>query len=131
MLTAHDSRPFNGGAWGLQRWGATGILHEFDGIIVHTGEALARLTDYGVSPARLVQIPHGLLHDAGPVAASAPRASERVRFLLFGKLKPYKGADLLIEAFRQLPIALRKSAEVLIVGEPLWMRRRCWRRRGG
>jgi glycosyltransferase involved in cell wall biosynthesis len=118
VLTAHDSLPFNGAAWRLQKWGATGILHEFDGIIVHTEEAYARLTDYGVPPARMVRIPHGLLHDGGPVTARPPQASDRVRFLLFGKLKPYKGADVLIEAFRQLPIDLQNRAEVLIVGEP-------------
>src|SRR5262249_45135572 len=28
LLTAHDSRPFNGAAWRLQKWGATGIWKE-------------------------------------------------------------------------------------------------------
>src|SRR6185312_9802253 len=54
----------------------------------------------------------------GSVAARAPEAADRVRFLLFGKLKPYKGADLLIEAFRRLPPDLQERAEVRIVGKP-------------
>src|SRR5882672_8361310 len=29
VLTAHDSQPFNGDAWRLQKWGATNILSEF------------------------------------------------------------------------------------------------------
>jgi glycosyltransferase involved in cell wall biosynthesis len=43
---------------------------------------------------------------------------DRVRFLLFGKLKPYKGADLLLEAVRRLPTDILKRVEVLIVGKP-------------
>jgi glycosyltransferase involved in cell wall biosynthesis len=41
------------------------------------------------------------------------------RFLLFGKLKPYKGVDLLIEAFAALPAEAKAKAKLLIVGEPL------------
>lgn len=118
VLTAHDSRPFNGSAWRLQKWGAAGILHEFDGVIVHTAEALSRLTEQGFPPAKVARIPHGLLEDSGPVSVRPPQASSRVRFLLFGKLKPYKGADVLVEALRQLPADLRGRAEVLIVGQP-------------
>jgi glycosyltransferase involved in cell wall biosynthesis len=118
VLTAHDSRPFNGAAWRLQKWGATGILREFDGVIVHTEEALTRLAESAGLPAHAVRIPHGLLDDAGPVAARAAPRSEPVRFLLFGKLKPYKGADLLVDAYRHLPAELRNRAEIAIVGQP-------------
>jgi glycosyltransferase involved in cell wall biosynthesis len=38
--------------------------------------------------------------------------------LLFGKIKPYKGLDLLVEAFGRLPPALRQRARLRIVGEP-------------
>src|SRR4029077_10038301 len=66
----------------------------------------------------LARIPHGLLHDVAPITARNSQASDRVRFLLFGKLKSYKGADVLIEAFRLLPPVIRDQAEVQIVGKP-------------
>jgi glycosyltransferase involved in cell wall biosynthesis len=39
-------------------------------------------------------------------------------FLLFGKIRPYKGADLLIKAFAGLPPSLRAHARLRIVGKP-------------
>ncbi len=118
LLTAHDSRPFNGAAWRLQKWGATGILKEFDGLVVHTEEARERLVAYGVPTSCVVRIAHGLLHDVCSAPSLPARRPGRIRFLLFGKLKSYKGADLLIEAFRRLPSELRDRVEVQIVGKP-------------
>jgi glycosyltransferase involved in cell wall biosynthesis len=118
VLTAHDSRPFNEAASRLQKFGAIGILTEFDRVIVHTEEARARLTAYGVRPCRLVRIAHGLLNDEEPVPVTGEMPGDPVRFLLFGKIQPYKGAELLIEAFRRLPRALQARAELQIVGKP-------------
>ena len=50
---------------------------------------------------------------ARPIRWTAP-----LTFLLFGKIKPYKGADVLIKAFAAVPEHLRARAKVKIVGKP-------------
>jgi len=119
IVTAHDSEPFNGNAGAaLQQVGALDILARFDRIIIHTEQSRRRLTAQGLAPERLRKIAHGFLDDdeAAPPPAVDPAAP--VRFLLFGKLKPYKGADLLVEALRRLDPAIRAQVEVLIAGKP-------------
>ena len=46
------------------------------------------------------------------------RAGGGKTVLLFGKIKHYKGTDLLIEAFAKLPEAVRQTTRLRIVGEP-------------
>jgi glycosyltransferase involved in cell wall biosynthesis len=120
VVTAHDSRPFNSNpSSAVQGLGATSILREFDRVIVHTEEARGRLVACGVAPSRLARLAHGILHDELPAPPETPASDDGVvRFLLFGKVKPYKGADLLIEAFGRLPPVLRAKAELSIIGEP-------------
>jgi glycosyltransferase involved in cell wall biosynthesis len=66
-------------------------------------------------------IPHGLLHegemtDAGaPAAHTAPGAP--MTFLLFGKIKPYKGLDVLIRALALLDAPTRARCRVRVVGK--------------
>jgi glycosyltransferase involved in cell wall biosynthesis len=118
IVTAHDSEPFNGNAGAaLQQLGAIESLGRFDRVIIHTEQARARLTAHGLAPEKLHKIAHGFLDDDAP---SPPRqgTADRVRFLLFGKVKPYKGADVLIEAVRRLDPEIRARCDVLIAGKP-------------
>jgi glycosyltransferase involved in cell wall biosynthesis len=119
VLTAHDSRPFNANPGSaLQQLGATRIFRHFDRVIAHTDMACRRLASYGVPSGKIAQIAHGVLHDDHAVV-SPPRFGEApVRFLLFGKLKPYKGADLLIEAVGRLSRQDLDRVAVKIVGKP-------------
>jgi glycosyltransferase involved in cell wall biosynthesis len=121
VVTAHDSRPFNASPSSIiQKLGAISALGRFDRVVVHTEQARRRLVEYGVEPDRIARIAHGFLHDdmAAPRQAHATNNDKPICFLLFGKVKPYKGADLAIEAMRRMPAELRERCVLRIVGKP-------------
>jgi len=120
IVTCHDSQPFNANPGAaVQRLGSTSVLARFDRVIIHTEQARPRLAAYGVEAGRVQRIAHGFLDDSAPVAPPEPILDGRpVRFLLFGKIKPYKGIDLMIEAVKRLPPEIRRQVEVLVVGKP-------------
>jgi glycosyltransferase involved in cell wall biosynthesis len=119
VLTMHDSNPYNGaGSW-LMRAGHLALPRAVDAVIVHTAAARERLVANGVEAERLHQLPHGLLNQ--PVQAPAPRPrSETAPLVLlqFGKIKPYKGVDVLLEALALLSPDQRVRFKVQIVGKP-------------
>jgi glycosyltransferase involved in cell wall biosynthesis len=99
--------------------GAIAIFSRFDQVIVHTAQSRRRLESYGVAPERIALVDHGFLNDDEPVAPPPVIDRERpVRFVLFGKIKPYKGVDLLIEAVGKLTPDEARRCEVLIIGRP-------------
>ncbi len=53
-----------------------------------------------------------------PAASAPPPGGGPTTFLLFGQIKPYKGVDVLVEAFARLPEALRAGARLRVVGKP-------------
>jgi glycosyltransferase involved in cell wall biosynthesis len=116
VLTVHDTNAFNGDPTArLQAIGFASALAACDRLVVHTHQGEARLRAMGIPAAKIAQLPHGLLGARARTGEDA--ASGDLRFVLFGKIKPYKGADLLIKAFAALPAALRAQARVLIVGQ--------------
>ena len=94
--------------------GATSIMGEADGVIVHTEEARPAGFRWR-SRTAAGPIPHGLLNDVIPVAVRAPQVLDGIRFLLFARLKPYRGSDLLIETFRLWPPDIGGRVEIWIV----------------
>jgi glycosyltransferase involved in cell wall biosynthesis len=96
--------------------GARDVFAAFDRLIVHTAAGKARLTALGIPPQRVAVIPHGVL--PLPPAMHKPERAAAPTILLFGKIKPYKGLDVLVEAFGRLPPALRQRARLRVVGEP-------------
>jgi glycosyltransferase involved in cell wall biosynthesis len=119
VLTLHDSLPHNGSPRSrLQVWGNQALVRGVDAIIVHTAQARARLEAAGIAPGRIVHLPHGLLNDHPAASMPVARDSGPVQFVLFGKLKPYKGADILVRAVARLAPALRAQCRVHIVGWP-------------
>lgn len=121
VLTVHDSNPFNGNPSSrLQKIGAHDIFGQFDHLIVHTDAARDRLAGGGLAAARISRIPHGLLpaNDPGGERPEAPRTDGTLDLLLFGKIKHYKGVDVLIRAMALLPPAVAARSRVVIAGKP-------------
>ena len=117
VLTVHDTNPFNGAASaGIQRRGVQRCLENVDRLIVHTDQGRRRLTALGIAPERTDVLAHGMLVTARDFGADP--IDGQLTFLLFGKIRPYKGADLLIDAFAALPEAVRTRCRLRIVGKP-------------
>ncbi|MEM9625199.1 MAG: glycosyltransferase family 4 protein [Pseudomonadota bacterium] len=119
VLTVHDSNPYNGAGPLLLRLGTMLANRRFDRWIVHNELSERHLTARGLPADRLHRVAHGLL--SPPVETSVNRRErndDRVRFLQFGKLKDYKGADVLLEALGLLSAEQRERCAVSIVGRP-------------
>ena len=117
LLTAHDvlpREPRPGQAGATRR-----LLEKMDAVIVHSEHGAARLRDeLGLDAERIHVIPHGAfdyltrLPDEKPLPAELAEVEGPV-VLFFGLLRPYKGVELLIEAFQNV-----EGAELWIVGMP-------------
>lgn len=118
VVTVHDTRPFNGSPTsGVQRWGFVTALSGADRLIVHTAAGRDRLAALGLAPERIRVIPHGPLGIARPLR----RRPDAGRFTLvaFGKMRPYKGLDLLAAALGRLDARHRAGLRVIVAGEPM------------
>ncbi len=90
-----------------------------DAVIAHSEHGARRLRDQvGLDPSRVRVIHHGAfdyltrLPEEKPLPAELEGAEGPV-ILFFGLLRPYKGIDTLLEAFREI-----EGAELWIVGNP-------------
>jgi glycosyltransferase involved in cell wall biosynthesis len=117
VLTMHDTAPFNGDPSArLQTIGYFDCIDRMKHVIVHTEQGRARLQAMGVAPDHVSVIPHGVTACATDMSDDAMEGT--LTFVLFGKIKPYKGTDLLIEAFARLPEALRAQSRIRVIGKP-------------
>jgi glycosyltransferase involved in cell wall biosynthesis len=95
------------------------LLVEMDAVVVHTEHGARRLvSDFGVPPNRLRVIPHGAFDYLTRQDEEVPLPEELAQvegpvILAFGLIRPYKGTDVLLEAFRRI-----EGAELWIVGMP-------------
>ena len=118
VLTVHDTNPFNGDpSAALQQHGFFRCMDAFHKLIVHTGQGRERLLAQGLPSSKIVVLPHGLLSEPPPASPPDPMQGT-LTLLLFGKIKPYKGVDVLIEAFARLPAELQAQARMRVVGKP-------------
>jgi glycosyltransferase involved in cell wall biosynthesis len=116
VLTAHDVLPREPRPG--QREAQRRLYEHFDAVVVHTAHGALRLTgELGIDPARVHVIPHGAFeHLAGNeqgADAPAPFHTEEPVVLCFGLMRPYKGIDLLLEAWKGI-----EGAELWIAGMP-------------
>jgi glycosyltransferase involved in cell wall biosynthesis len=95
------------------------VFASMDAVVAHSEHGAARLRDeVGLDPAKVRVIPHGAfdyltkLPEEKPLPAELEGAEGTV-ILSFGLLRPYKGIEQLLEAFRQV-----RDAELWIVGNP-------------
>ncbi len=117
VLTAHDilpREPRPGQLWAQRR-----LYERFDAIVVHSEHGRARLIgELGVQAQRVHVIGHGAFeHLAGPPVENAscapPFQTDAPVVLCFGLMRPYKGIDVLLRAWRGI-----EDAELWIVGAP-------------
>lgn len=95
------------------------VFGRMDAVIAHSEHGAARLREeVGLDRDRVRVIPHGAfdyltkLPEEKPLPAELEGAEGPV-VLFFGLLRPYKGLDTLLEAFRRI-----EGAELWIVGNP-------------
>jgi len=117
VMTAHYILP--PGASRRQVSSARRMFGAMDAVVAHSEHSATRLRDeVGLDPAKVRVIPHGAfdylteLPEERPLPAELAGAEGPV-ILSFGLLRPYKGIENLIEAFRRV-----EGAELWIVGNP-------------
>jgi glycosyltransferase involved in cell wall biosynthesis len=117
VLTAHDvipREPRPGQIAATRR-----LVERMDAVVVHSEHGAGRLRDeLGLDPGRIRVIPHGAFDYLTRVPEERPLPPELSEVdgpvvLFFGLLRPYKGIDVLLEAFREV-----EGAELWVVGMP-------------
>jgi glycosyltransferase involved in cell wall biosynthesis len=113
VLTAHDVLPREPKP--SQLAGQRRLYERMDAIVVHSEHGAGRLRDeLGLDPAKVHVIPHGVLDNLAAVTPEPLFAKTKPVVLFFGLIRPYKGLDVLLEAWR----AARPDAELWVVGMP-------------
>jgi glycosyltransferase involved in cell wall biosynthesis len=116
VLTAHDVLPREPRPG--QRAAQRRLYEHVDAVVVHSDHGRRRLLgEVGVPPEKVTVIPHGVLRPGGDGEGEAlpPELGgiEGPVVLFFGLLRPYKGLDILLDAWRGVD-----GAELWVVGMP-------------
>jgi glycosyltransferase involved in cell wall biosynthesis len=113
VLTAHDVLPREPRPG--QREAQRRLYDRVDAVVVHSEHGRGRLIgELGVPAQKVHVIPHGVLRPAGDDGLPPELAAvEGPVALFFGLLRPYKGLDVLLEAWRGIG-----GAELWVVGMP-------------
>jgi glycosyltransferase involved in cell wall biosynthesis len=116
VLTAHDLLPREPRPG--QRAAQRRLYARMDAIVVHTRHGRGRLVgELGVPSDRVRVIPHGAFDHLARLEGELPVElvdDGRPVVLFFGLLRPYKGLDVLLDAWRGVD-----GARLWIVGRPM------------
>jgi glycosyltransferase involved in cell wall biosynthesis len=121
VLTAHDVLPREPRPG--QRKAQKRLYERVDAVVVHSEHGRGRLVDdLELDPARVHVIPHGAFDHLARQAIEVPLPDELAAadgpvVLCFGLMRPYKGIDVLLEAWRGVPDAA-PGAELWVAGLP-------------
>jgi glycosyltransferase involved in cell wall biosynthesis len=119
VLTAHGVLREEGFKRRLAR-GLRSLLERMDAVVTLSEHGARRLRDQaGLDERRVRVIPHGALDYLTRLPDEVPLPEELAAVegpvvLCFGLIRPYKGVDVLLDAFRSID-----GAELWIVGRPL------------
>ncbi len=120
VLTAHDVMPREPRPGQLR--GQRLLYRRFDAVVVHTAHGARRLTEeLGVEPERVHVIRHGAFAHLAQAPVGPPPFGTEPKgpvVLFFGLIRPYKGLDVLLAAWRSLAGAERGDAELWVAGMP-------------
>jgi glycosyltransferase involved in cell wall biosynthesis len=118
VLTAHDVLPREPRRG--QRAAQRRLYERVDAVVVHSEHGRRRLVEtLGIAPSKVSVIAHGAFEHLTRVAGERPlpdglAAVARPVVLCFGLIRPYKGIDVLLDAWRAAAV----DAELWIVGMP-------------
>ncbi|MCX6953249.1 MAG: glycosyltransferase [Verrucomicrobia bacterium] len=119
--TAHNVLPHSRENSRLFRWMYAWIYRFPDAIIAHTDRVAEQLVvEFGVDPAKITTISIGLNEEMPATTLSVSAARKQLGLppdgpiaLFFGKVEPYKGVDLLAEAWG---LVRTPDARVVVAG---------------
>lgn len=119
--TVHNLDPHEAGAW-AEPWALARIIKFADVLHVHDASTAEEIAHRYGRRERVVVIPHGHYLDAYPNAISRSEARQRLGlpgdafvFACLGLMRPYKGLEELLPAFRALP---GEHLRLLVAGRP-------------
>jgi glycosyltransferase involved in cell wall biosynthesis len=124
VYTVHNVLPQDTGERHRARYAA--VYGMVDHLVCHDQDARNRLVnEFGLAPGRISVIPHGVLF--GPAGAEMRASASGVRarlglpddgavVLCQGIIRPYKGIDFLLDAWRQVHQSGATSAVLVICG---------------
>ncbi|MGN6202959.1 MAG: glycosyltransferase family 4 protein [Solirubrobacterales bacterium] len=100
------------------------VFGAMDAVVAHSEHGATRLRDeVGLDPAKVRVVPHGAFDYLTRLPEEKPlppelEGGEGPVILSFGLLRPYKGIENLLAAYRRMTVAVPAPPELWIVGNP-------------